>query len=98
MDVLALGLVSVERFIVGHDCPRALVRSEASKAGRDQWLWNWGWTRPAAVKAAVSAVVRSRSPGASARPGSRLNGKFAADEQVVRDGDEVAVIGMVSGG
>lgn len=71
---------------------------EASKAGRDHVIVQLVADRTCgAVKA---AVTRSCEPIAESVGAARiaLNGKFADDEQIVSDGDEVAVIGMVSGG
>ena len=71
---------------------------EAARAGCDHVVVNLGPDRTcAAVKSAVAQTCENLGEDVlSAR--IALNGRFAADEQVVRDGDEVAVIGMVSGG
>jgi molybdopterin converting factor small subunit len=71
---------------------------EAARAGRDHVPVTLNEDRTCgAVLRAVALVCPAIAPMLA---GARLavNSKFADAAQVVRDGDEVALIGMVSGG
>ena len=55
---------------------------------------------PVSCAALRKALARSHPELAESLPLHRfaVNGRFVGDEDVVREGDEVALIGMVSGG
>lgn len=75
-----------------------LFGAEAAAAGRDSLTITL--TQTATCRDVVEALARTCPPLRGMLPGARVavNHEFAAPDDPVRPGDEVALIGLVSGG